>query len=69
VRNHGPFAWGSSAHKAVETAMALEVIAEMAWKTLSLAPSAEPAPAHLLEKHFKRKHGSAAYYGQSRTSA
>ncbi len=68
VRNHGPFAWGGSARKAVETAMALEVIAEMAWKTLSLAPAAGPAPAHLLDKHFKRKHGGTAYYGQLRTS-
>ncbi len=64
VRNHGPFAWGPSAANAVETALALEIIAEMALKTLSLNPSAAPAPAHLLEKHFFRKHGPSAYYGQ-----
>lgn len=65
VRNHGPFAWGPSAVKAVETALALEIIADMALKTLSLNPSAAAAPAHLLEKHFFRKHGPSAYYGQS----
>jgi len=64
VRNHGPFAWGPSAAKAVETALALEIVADMALKTLSLNPSAAPAPAHLLQKHFFRKHGASAYYGQ-----
>lgn len=64
VRNHGPFAWGPSAAKAVETALALEIVADMALKTLSLNPAAAPAPAHLLEKHFFRKHGANAYYGQ-----
>ena len=65
VRNHGPFAWGPSAAKAVETALALEIVADMAIKTLSLNPAAKAAPAHLLEKHFSRKHGPSAYYGQS----
>lgn len=65
VRNHGPFAWGPSAAKAVETALALEIIADMALKTFSLNPLALPAPHHLLEKHFFRKHGPGAYYGQS----
>jgi len=64
VRNHGPFAWGPSAAKAVETALALEIVADMALKTLSLNPAAAGAPAHLLEKHFFRKHGPSAYYGQ-----
>jgi L-ribulose-5-phosphate 4-epimerase len=64
VRNHGPFAWGPSAAKAVETALALEIVSDMALKTLSLNPNAAPAPAHLLEKHFFRKHGPSAYYGQ-----
>jgi L-ribulose-5-phosphate 4-epimerase len=64
VRNHGPFAWGPNAAKAVEAALALEIVADMALKTLSLNPSSTPAPAHLLEKHFSRKHGPAAYYGQ-----
>jgi L-ribulose-5-phosphate 4-epimerase len=66
VRNHGPFAWGSSAAKAVETALALEIVADMALKTLSLNPSMASAPPHLLEKHFFRKHGANAYYGQSK---
>jgi L-ribulose-5-phosphate 4-epimerase len=64
VRNHGPFVWGASGAKAVETAQALEIVADMALKTLSLNPSAAPAPPHLLEKHFSRKHGPSAYYGQ-----
>ena len=65
VRNHGPFAWGPSGAKAVENAHALEIVADMAIKTLSLAPAAAPAPPHLLDKHFFRKHGPGAYYGQS----
>ena len=64
VRNHGPFAWGPSGAKAVETAQALEIVADMAIKTLSIHPSAPPAPSHLLDKHFLRKHGPTAYYGQ-----
>lgn len=64
VRNHGPFAWGPSGATAVETAQALEIIADMAIKTLAINPSAAPAPPHLLDKHFFRKHGPAAYYGQ-----
>lgn len=64
VRNHGPFAWGANASKAVETALALEVVADMALKTLALKPDAAPAPAHMLQKHFFRKHGPGAYYGQ-----
>jgi len=64
VRNHGPFAWGSSGVKAVETAVALEVIAEMAWKTSLIQPSAPQVPEYLLKKHFYRKHGTNAYYGQ-----
>ncbi|QYY34494.1 L-ribulose-5-phosphate 4-epimerase AraD [Ruficoccus sp. ZRK36] len=64
VRNHGPFAWGGSAAKAVETAQALEIVADMALKTLSVSPYSRPASPHLLRKHFYRKHGVAAYYGQ-----
>ena len=69
VRNHGPFAWGPSGAKAVETAMALEIVADMAIRTLSLRPSAPPAPQYLLEKHFSRKHGPGAYYGQKSSHA
>ncbi|MDR0535020.1 MAG: L-ribulose-5-phosphate 4-epimerase AraD [Puniceicoccales bacterium] len=64
VRNHGPFAWGTSGAKAVETALALEIIADMALKTISLDRNALPAPAHILKKHYLRKHGPGAYYGQ-----
>jgi L-ribulose-5-phosphate 4-epimerase len=64
VRNHGPFAWGPTAAKAVETALALEIIADMALKTLSLRAAAPAAPQHLMDKHFFRKHGPGAYYGQ-----
>jgi L-ribulose-5-phosphate 4-epimerase len=64
VRNHGPFAWGASAAKALESARALEIVADMAIRTLSINPHAQPAPSHLLGKHFYRKHGPDAYYGQ-----
>jgi len=64
VHSHGPFAWGPSGKQAVERAFALEIIAEMALKTIQLNPSVPPVPAYLLDKHFKRKHGSNAYYGQ-----
>lgn len=65
VRHHGPFAWGPTAAKAVETALALEIVADMALKTLALAADAPGAPRHLLDKHFFRKHGPGAYYGQA----
>ena len=64
VHGHGPFTWGPNAAKAVENALALEIIAEMARKTLLLNPQAQPISAALLDKHFLRKHGSGAYYGQ-----
>ena len=68
VRGHGPFAWGLSGEKAVEAALALEIVAEMAFKTLQLNPAAVPISAHLLDKHFRRKHGGDAYYGQPAAS-
>jgi L-ribulose-5-phosphate 4-epimerase len=64
VHGHGPFSWGPSAAKAVETALALEIIAELAYKTLQLNPAAAPISHSLLQKHFLRKHGKQAYYGQ-----
>jgi L-ribulose-5-phosphate 4-epimerase len=64
VRNHGPFTWGQTAAKAVANAQALEIVADMAIKTLSINPDAVQAPSHLLNKHFLRKHGKNAYYGQ-----
>jgi len=64
VRNHGPFTWGPTGAKAVETAVALEVVAEMAWKAALIQPKAPQVPEYLLNKHFFRKHGANAYYGQ-----
>jgi L-ribulose-5-phosphate 4-epimerase len=64
VHGHAPFVWGPTGAKAVETAYALEIVAEMALKTLQANPSAQPISTHLLDKHFKRKHGGSAYYGQ-----
>jgi L-ribulose-5-phosphate 4-epimerase len=64
VAGHGPFAWGPSGAKAVENALALEIVAEMAWKALQINPAAKPISQALLDKHFLRKHGPGAYYGQ-----
>jgi L-ribulose-5-phosphate 4-epimerase len=64
VHSHGPFVWGPSGKKAVENALALEIIAEMALKALQLNPHAQPVSTPLLNKHFLRKHGINAYYGQ-----
>lgn len=61
---HGPFAWGPTPQKAVANAVALEAVAEMAAAALALAPDTPPLPAYLLEKHYGRKHGPDAYYGQ-----
>ncbi len=61
--HHGPFAWGPDAKTAAYTARVLEEVAMTAWHTLALNPQAA-LPAHLLEKHFSRKHGPDAYYGQ-----
>lgn len=63
VHSHGPFTWGETAMKAVETAITLEEVAMMAWHTLRLAPDAA-IQDELMERHYKRKHGSGAYYGQ-----
>jgi len=64
VHSHAPFVWGPSGDKAIETAVALELVADMALKTLQINPAASPISGHLLSKHFKRKHGGDAYYGQ-----
>ncbi len=60
--NHGPFTWGKDAGKSVEHAIVCEAVAEMALKTLALNPAAA-APPWLLDRHFTRKHGAGAYYG------
>lgn len=64
VAGHAPFAWGTSAAKSVENAVALEAVAEMALGTLQIRADAPPLEAYVLEKHFRRKHGPDAYYGQ-----
>lgn len=62
VAGHGPFTWGASAAKAVEHSVILEAVAQMALQTLALNPAAA-SPDHLYERHFTRKHGPGAYYG------
>ncbi len=64
VRNHGPFAWGPTPEEAVENAVTLERAAQMAYITESLNKDAGRVPQYLLEKHYLRKHGKNAYYGQ-----
>ncbi len=63
-RNHGPFTWGRDAAQAVYHAVVLEEVARMARLTESLAPGAPAAPEYVIEKHYLRKHGPGAYYGQ-----
>lgn len=65
VAQHGPFTWGSTVEHAVENAVVLEEVAQLALNTLSLRNAQKPIPDYLLDKHFFRKHGKSAYYGQS----
>jgi L-ribulose-5-phosphate 4-epimerase len=64
VASHGPFTWGEDAHDAVHHAVVLEFIARLASETLRVGPHTPPMQPALLDKHFLRKHGSGAYYGQ-----
>jgi L-ribulose-5-phosphate 4-epimerase len=66
VAAHGPFTWGRSAAQSVENALVLEQVAHMAYGTAALAGKAEPMGQNLLDKHFLRKHGKGAYYGQNK---
>lgn len=66
VHSHGPFIWGKNAMKSVENAITLEEVAMMAYYTLQLTPDAQ-MQQELLDKHFLRKHGANAYYGQGGT--
>lgn len=63
--NHGPFSWGKNGHAAVHNAAVLETVAEMATKTELLNPSVKPVKQAILDKHYFRKHGKNAYYGQN----
>ena len=62
--SHGPFAWGKSAAQAVYHAVVLEEVARMALYTVQINPAAASAPQHIQDKHYLRKHGPNAYYGQ-----
>jgi L-ribulose-5-phosphate 4-epimerase len=63
-KNHGPFAWGKDANEAVHNAVVLEEVAKMAYRAETINPQIEPAPQELQDKHYYRKHGANAYYGQ-----
>lgn len=64
--HHAPFTWGRDALEALTNSIALEMCAQMALDTLRLNPDAAPLPQHLLDKHYLRKHGPGAYYGQGK---
>lgn len=64
VKNHGPFAWGKTPSGAVYNAVVLDKVAEMAYKTMTLNPNVPKVHQYLLDKHYFRKHGVNAYYGQ-----
>lgn len=63
-KNHGPLAWGKNANEAVHNAVVLEECAKMAARTEMINSSVQPAPQELQDKHYYRKHGANAYYGQ-----
>ena len=64
VANHGPFTWGATPDKSIESAVVLERVAKMALKTAIIKPELPPISKTLLDKHYLRKHGKHAYYGQ-----
>ena len=63
-KNHGPFTWGRDAAEAVHNAVVLEEVAKMAYRCETINPQVRPAPQELQDKHYLRKHGKNAYYGQ-----
>ena len=63
-KNHGPFTWGKDGHEAVHNAVVLEEVAKMAARCEMINSRVEPAPQELQDKHYNRKHGKNAYYGQ-----
>ena len=65
VKNHGPFAWGKDAKEAVHNAVVLEEVAFMNYHAMSINAQAGRMPQELLDKHYLRKHGANAYYGQN----
>jgi len=64
VANHAPFTWGADTTKAIETAEILEFLARMDWRARTMAPDAPKPDQFLIDKHYLRKHGKSAYYGQ-----
>ncbi len=66
VNRHAPFTWGPTVAKAVEAAVAVECIAHLAFMSLQLTPTLRPIESALLARHFQRKHGAGAYYGQTK---
>jgi L-ribulose-5-phosphate 4-epimerase len=66
VAGHAPFAWGVTATEAAHNAVVLEEIAELSWRTAALNPGCVGLEQHVLDKHFRRKHGPSAYYGQKK---
>lgn len=69
VHSHAPFNWGKDAHEAVHNAVVLEEVAKMAYHTFALNPAVKAMDQALLDKHYLRKHGANAYYGQIRNEA
>lgn len=67
VANHGPFAWGKDAAEAVHNAVVLEEVARMAILMKTINPDSSPINTYILDKHYNRKHGANAYYGQNST--
>ena len=65
-KNHGPFTWGKDGHEAVHNAVVLEEVAKMAYRAETINPRIQPAPQELQDKHYYRKHGENAYYGQGK---
>ena len=63
-KNHGPFVWGKDVHEAIHNAVVLEEVAKMAYRTEVISPRVESAPQELQDKHYNRKHGANAYYGE-----
>ena len=64
-KNHGPFSWGKDAHEAVHNAVVLEEVSKMAYRAEVINERIQPAPQELQDKHYYRKHGENAYYGQN----
>mgnify|MGYP001006297614 FL=1 len=63
--NHGVFTWGKDSWEAVHNSVVLEEVAKMAYYTENINPKVKPAPQDIADKHFFRKHGEGAYYGQN----